>query len=273
MTFKNKQTNVQPLVPGGTTTITIGTGKNAPTMDRLQLALSNGGAGTFNVSKINAIRCYANGRPFYTDGTGTVHNARRDYLGLFTATSELVIDFTEPNAKTAVEQYLSAIPLSLLQDFRVELDIDASASTSFTVKPIMHFRPPTNNQFIKKQFRMTQGFSAGGEQVIYLPNGPSGGKLVRVWIHEGSAGNITSAELKARNVTGLEGTRTDFQNSQKHFGLVPQAGVMVLDFIEDGNLNGWFDTGALSDVELRLQGTAADTYTVYLEYLDPIAHL
>lgn len=273
MTFKNKITNVQPLIPGGTTTITIGTGAKAPTMDRLQLILAPGASGTFNVSKINAIRCYANGRPFYVDGTGTVHNARRDYLGLFTATSELVLDFTEPNAKTAVEQYLSAIPLSMLQDFRVELDIDASASSGFTVAPIMHFRPPTQNPFIKKQFRMTQGFSAAGEQVIYLPNGPSGGKLVRVWIHEATAGNITSAELKARNVTGLEGTRVQFQNSQKHFGLVPQSGVLVMDFIEDGNLNGWFDTGALSEVELRLQGTAADAYTVYLEYLDPIGHL
>jgi hypothetical protein len=270
MSFKNKVTNIMPVAPGATATVTLGTGKNAPTLDKLQFILAGT---TFDVSHITGVRGYMNGREFYVDGTGTVHNKRRDYLGLYTAASELVLDFTEPNAKSAIEQNLSAIPLALLQDLRFELDIAAGASANLTLACLAHFRAPTNNPFVKKLRKITQSFAAGGEQVIYLPNGPSGGKLTRAWIHEGSAGNITAVELRARNAIGIEGTRTQIQNSQRHNGLTPQAGVLCLDFIEDGNLAGWFDTSALSDVELKFTGTAADTYTVYLEYLDPIGRL
>jgi hypothetical protein len=273
MSFKNKVTNIMPVAPGATATVTLGTGKNAPTLDKLQLILSNGGAGVFDASKINAIRGFMNGREFYVEGSGTRHNKRRDYLAVFNAASEIVLDFTEPNAKSAIEQNLSAIPLQLLQDLRFELDIDATASASLSLTALAHFRAPTQNPFVKKQRKITQGFNAGGEQTIYVPNGASGGKLVRAWIHEGIAGNITAVELRARNAIGIEATRVQLENDQKHNGLVPQAGVLVLDFIADGNLAGWFDTSALSEVELKLTGTAADTYTVYLEYLDPIGRL
>lgn len=270
--FKNYVTNWAALAPGGTATLTLGCGKNAPTLDKLQLSLG-AAAGTFNVSKINAIRGFAGGKEFYREGSGTIANARRAYKGLYNVNSELVLDFTEPNARSAVEQNLSAIPMSLLDDLRFEFDIDATASATMTMKASAHFRAPTQNPFIKKMRKLRQGFNAGGEQPIFVPNGANGGKLVRAWIHEGVPGNITSVELRARNATGIENTRAEIQNSQQHWGLVPQAGVLVLDFIEDGNLSGWFDTSALSDVVLNLQGTAADTYDVYLEYLDPIGRL
>jgi hypothetical protein len=233
-----------------------------------------GAAGPFTVANITAIRGLVNGREFYREGSGTVHNARRTYLGLSPSANELVLDFTEPNARSAIEQNLSCLPLALMQDLRFEFDINAAAGADLTLTALAHFRAPTNNPFIKKLRRIPQSFAAGGEQIIYLPNGPSnGGKLVRAWIHEGVAGNIKAVELRARNSVGLEATRTQLQNDQVDNGLVPQAGVVVLDFIADGNLAGWFDTAALADVELRITGTAADSYTVYLEYLDPIARL
>lgn len=275
MAFKNRLTNIQPLVPGGTTVITVGTGKNAPTLDKLQLTLG-AGSGTFDASDVNAIRGYMNGRLFYSPGSGTNLNSRRAYMARDLPSggaAELILDFTEPNAKSGVEQYLSALPLALLQDLRFELDIDAGAPASLTLQAIAHFRAPTQNPFVKKMFRTTQAFAAGGEQVIYLPNGPSGGKLVRIWLHESSAGNVTAVELRAKNAVGVESSRTQIENDQKHWYLDPQSGILVLDFVADGNLAGWFDTGALVDVELRLTGTAACTYTIYYEYLDPIARL
>jgi hypothetical protein len=268
MGFRNYVKNIQPIAAGATAVLTLGTGKNAPTLDKLQLILGGG----LTVAKLTSIKGFANGREFYVDATGTIHNARRTYMGLTTPANEVVLDFTEPNARSAIEQNLSCLPLSLMQDCRFELGIDATAAAP-TLTALAHFRAPTQNPFIKKQRRLSQSFAAGGEQVIYLPNGPSGGKLVRIWIHEATPGNITAVELRARNAVGFEATRTEIQNSQQHNGLAPQAGVLVLDFIEDGNLAGWFDTSALADVELRITGTAADAYTVYLEYLDPIARL
>ena len=269
MTFKNRITNIQPVAAGTTATLVIGTGKNAPTLDKLQLILSGT---TFTTTHVTGIRGYIDGRQFFMEGSGVVHNDRRDYLALFNATTEIVLDFTEPNARTAIEQNLTSIPLSQIQDLRFEIDIAAGAVAP-VIRALAHYRAPTSNPYIKKLFRITQGFQAGGEQIVYVPNGQKGGKLMRAWIHEGSAGNITAVELRAKNAVGIEATRTELENSQKHNGLVPQAGIVVLDFIEDGNLGGWFDTSTLADVELRLTGTAADTYTVYLEYADPIARL
>jgi hypothetical protein len=269
MTFKNRLTNIQPVAAGATAVITLGTGKNAPTLDRLQLGLSGT---TFNVSLITALRGYINGREFYREDTGTIHNARRTYLNLPTATSELVIDFTEPHARSAIEQNLSCIPLSLAQDFRFEVDI-AGGAVAPALTALAHFRAPTNNPYIKKLRRISQSFAAGGDQVIYIPNGPVGGKLSRIWIHEGVPGNIPKVQLKARNAIGIEATRAELQNDQLAQLMVPQTGVVVLDFIVDGNLAGWFDTGALSEVELNVYGTAASAYTLFLEYLDPIGHL
>lgn len=267
--FRNNVTNIQPApAANSTVTVTLGVGRSAPTLDRLQFIL---GGTTFDVSHISAIRGFMNGREFYREGTGTVHNARRTYMGLSPVTSELVLDFTEPNAKSQIEQNLSALPLSLLDSCYFEIDI--GAATAPTLACNAHFRAPTQNPFVKKQRRLVQAFANAGEQVVYLPTGPNGGKLYRVWIHEAAAGNITAVELRARNAIGIEATRTQLERSQASWGLTAQAGVVVLDFIEDGNLGGWFDTSALSDVELRLTGTAATTYTIYFEYLDPINRL
>jgi hypothetical protein len=55
--------------------------------------------------------------------------------------------------------------------------------------------------------------------------------------------------------------------------LVPQAGITVLDFIEDGNLAGMLDTSAAPNVELRLVTGAAATFNVDYELIDPIGRL
>jgi hypothetical protein len=273
MTFKNRLTNINPAPGAGITSVlTLACGPTAPTLDKIQLILAGGG-GAFDASKINKIRGFMNQRQFYAEGSGTVHNARDAYKGVNNVASQVVLDFTEPNARSAIEQMLTSIPLSQCQDLRFEFDLDATSGAAPTIDAVMLFRAPTKNPFVKKQFSLTQGFQAGGEQIVYVPNGNAGGKLLRMWIHEGVAGNITKVELRAKNATGVEASRVQLQNEQRRNGLTPQAGVLVLDFIEDGNLAGWFDTSMLSDVQLRLTGTAADTYTIYLEYADPIGRL
>jgi hypothetical protein len=94
-----------------------------------------------------------------------------------------------------------------------------------------------------------------------------------VWIHEQTPGTITDVELRVGNITAIETTRAELEQSQKENELVPQAGVVVVDFIEDGNLSGIMNTATAAQVELRLQSSAANTYRVYFEYIDPIGNL
>lgn len=270
MSFKQRLTNLQNVAPGNTATLKVPTGANAPTLDKIIVELS----GTMDVADIESIRGKANGKLFYDEITGTVVNARRAYKGLFVSTSFLVLDFTEPNARNgAVEQMVGTIPLSQLQDLSFEFKIAAAAPALGRMEAEMHYRQPTRNPFIGKLLNTTASFAASGEQIIYLPTGGAGGKLKRVWIHEQTPGTLDAIEMRVGNTTAWETNRARLEHSQKENDLTPQTGIVVLDFIEDGNLSGIIDTGAAANVELRIDSSAANTYQVFYELIDPIGRL
>lgn len=273
MTFRNRLTNITPIRAGAKSVTTIGTGANAPTLDKLQFTLS-GAAHPFTVNDIDSIVMYGNGRERLVLGSGAEHNAFRAYQGFTIHPTELIIDLTEPNARSGLEQFVSSWPLALMQDCRVELKLNAAAGADVGLECVAHVRPPTNNPFIKKQFAVNAGWTSGGTKSVYLPFGAqSGGKLIRVKIKETIAGNITKVELRAKNTVGFDCTRAEIENTQADHKLVPQAGWVFIDFIEDGNLNGWLDTATLQDVELKLTLTAADDVSIWYEYIDPLTRL
>lgn len=270
MAFKQRLTNLQNVAPGNIATLKVPVGANAPTMEKILFELSGG----MTPAHIERIEGFANGRRFLVEGSGTIVNARRDYAGVFTAAGFVNLDFTEPNARNgAVEQQIATVPLSLLQDLRFELHIAAAAPGAGRIDAQMHFRAPTQNPFIRKQLDTSQSFAAAGEQIMYLPIGGAGGRLKRVWIHEQTPGTITDVELRVGNLTAIETNRAKLEHSQKENGLTPQAGIVVVDFVEDGNLSGILNTATAAQVELRLKSSAANTYRVYYEYIDPIGNL
>lgn len=270
MAFKQRLTNLQNVAPGNIATLKVPTGANAPTMEKIMFELSGG----MTPAHIERIEGYANGRRFLVEGAGTVLNARRSYMGLFNSATFLNLDFTEPKARNgAVEQQLATVPLALLQDLRFDIKIAAGAPAPGRIDAQMHFRAPTNNPYIRKMLDTSQSFAASGEQIMYLPIGGAGGRLKRVWIHEQTAGTITDVELRVGNITAIETNRAKLEHSQKENGLTPQDGVVVVDFVEDGNLSGVLNTATAAQVELRLTSSAANTYRVYYEYIDPIGNL
>lgn len=271
MSYKLRATNLQNVAPGNVATLTLPCGKNGATLDKVILELSGAG---FLPSHIEYIRGKANGRVFYDESTGTVMNARDAYKGIFTSNQFLTLDFTEANARNgAVEQLLSSIPLSMLQSLTFEFKLAAAAPSVARLDAQIVVRQPTQNPFISKKLNTTMGFGGSGEQIMQLPVGGAGGKLKRIWVHESVAGNISAVEIRIGNAIAYETNRAKLEFSQKQNGLVPQTGVVVLDMIEDGNMAGVLDTGNASNVELRITGTAACTYTVWYEFIDPINRL
>lgn len=274
MGYKLPLTNLQNVAPGNVATLKAPAGPGAPTFDQVKLELSGG----MTPAHIEYVRGKANGRIFLDELTGTVINDRDDYRGIFTDASNVVVDFTEPKARNgASEQLLASVPAALLQDLSFEIKIAAGAPALGRIKAVANYRPPTNNPFIRKLLNTTQAFSAAGTDaapnIMYLPVGGAGGKIKRVWIHEATPGTITGAQMRVANNVIHEVTRAQVENDQKRNGLVPQAGIFVLDFIEDGNLAGMLDTGKAPMVELRLVTSAADSYTVCFELIDPIGRL
>lgn len=270
MGFKLPATNLQNVAPGNTAVLTLPVGKSAPTLDKIQLELGGG----LTLANITAVRGKANGRLFYEESGGAVAIQKRDaYRGIFTAAGYLTLDFTEPKARNgAVEQLLASIPMGLLQQLQFEFVIAGAANPASTLKAQMHLRQPTNNPFILKRLNTTQAFGNAGEHIMYLPTGGAGGKMKRIWVEEAVAGSVTDVQLRVGNTIVYETNRNQLEHSQKENGLTPQAGIVCLDFVEDGNLSGVLDTSNAANVEARITG-AADTYKVFYDLIDPIGRL
>ncbi len=274
MSFQLTLTNLQNVGPGNTATLKLPAGVGTPTYDAIKLILSGG----MLPSHIESIKGKANGRLFFDEGTGTILTARDTYRGVFTEATAVVVDFTEPKARNgAVEQLLASVPGTLLQDLSFEIKIAAAAPGGGRIKAVAVYRPPTRNPFILKRLNTAQSFSAAGTDaapnIMYLPTGGSGGKIKRVWLHESVGGTTAGVQIRIANNVVHESTRAELENDQKRNGLVPQAGVVVLDFVSDGNLAGMLDTEKAPNVELRITNGAACTYTVWYELIDPIGRL
>lgn len=274
MGYKLPLTNLQNVAPGNVATLKCPAGPGSPTYDQIKFELG----GTLTPAHIEYIRGKANGRIFLDELTGTVLNKRDDYRGIFTEAGFVVLDFTEPKARNgAAEQLLASVPGSLLTDLAFEIKLAAGAPAGGTIKAVANYRPPTNNPFIRKVLNTTQAFAAAGTDaapnIMWLGTGNNGGKIKRIWIHESAAGVITGAQIRIANNVVHEVTRTRAINDQKRNGLVPQADIFVLDFIEDGNLAGMLDTSRAPQVELRLTTSAAASFTVVTELIDPIGRL
>jgi hypothetical protein len=274
MTLKTKLTNLQNVAANSTATLIVPTGKNAPTWDRIRLTLAGGAT----QAMITAIRGKINGRIFYEQGGGAADViAYQNFKGIFTEAGFVDLDFTEPNARNgAAEQLVAALPGQLMQDLRFEFDL--SGTFVGTISADAQYRPPTSNVYVNKHIGTAQSFPAQGTDaapnIFYMPTGQSGGKIKRIMIHELSGGTVTSAQIRIGNNVPFEATRAQVEHDQKRNKLVPQAGLFVLDWVEDGNLSGLLDTSGVANAELRLATSAGNSsFRVVYEFIDPINRL
>lgn len=274
MSYKLRLTNLQNVAPGNVATLKCPVGIGAPTYDQIKLTLSGG----MTPAHIEYVRGKANGRIFFDEGAGLELQSRDQYRGIFTEAGFVVIDFTEPKARNgASEQLLASVPGSMLQDLTLEIKIAAGAPAAGRIEASANYRPPTNNPYILKRLAVSQSFAAAGTEgapnIVYLPTGNNGGKIKRVYLKEVTNGNITAVQLRIANNVVHEVTRASAENDQKRNQLVPQAGVFVVDFVEDGNLAGMLDTASAPQCELRLVMTAGEAVKAYYDFIDPIARL
>jgi len=274
MGFQLPLTNLQNVAPGNTATLKVPCGPNSPTYDQFKFFLSGG----MLPAHILSIRGKVNGRLFMEEATGTVITARDSYRGISTAAGVVVIDLTEPKARNgAAEQLLASLPGHLCQDITFEIKIDATAPANGKIKAVAVYRPPSENPWVRKLMPTTISFSAAGTEaapnIVYLPIGDAGGKLKRIWIRESTDNVVTGGQIRLANNVVHEFVTAEIENDQLRNGLVPQASLVVLDFMADGNFAGMLDTSQAPSAELRIYNSAACSLSIDYEYVDPIARL
>ena len=272
--MRMKLPNLTPYGVGNTLTLKVPVGAKAPTIDQIVFTLG----GTLTSAHIDWVKVLINGRITYDEGTGGAAIRSKDlYHGTPLTADQLVLDFTQPDMRSSAEQLITSLACSLFSDLTVQVKISAAAPVGGTIVAAMEYRPPTSNPNVLKRFskgeNVTAAATAGVPYVLYVPSGRSGGKILRTWLFEGSAGAITSLEMRSAGTTLWEGTRVELEDMAVRNGKVIQAGIVCLDWTLQGNLAGMLPTDLMPDIQLRLVTSSAVSLNVQHEFVDPFNNL
>ena len=262
----DKLNDFQNRAPGSVAVITV---PNNRTLDKLHLNLPVG----VSKSQITRIEGKIQDRRFFVD-TGSYGASKDSYLsgvGGYVDPQIITIDFTEPNARGgAPEMYLTSIPVNLCGKLTFEVTIDPSVTVAqaAAIYASHDYRAPTSNPFILNRKDNTLSMPFTGDNDIILPSGVSGGLIKRIWIHE-TIGNITGLELRGDNKTINRWTDMNMlAYTEKRNGMVPQTGMICIDFVDAGNTMQAVNTKAYTETLLRITVSAPDTGRAYVDFVN-----
>lgn len=256
--------DLQNVGPGRTAVLKL---SYRATFDKIHLILANG----LTKAHIGRIEGKANGVTFFVDD-GSLIGLRDAYQGVFVDPNVITIDFTDPNTRGgAAAQYLAAVPRNLLNSLTFEIEVKAAAPGAGTMTAEGEYRAPTPNPFILRRKDFNVPLAITGENDVMLPTSVNGGLIKRIWIHH--TGNVTKAELRADQTPMIRASNGSITYAQKRNRLVPQANILVVDFVADGNLMGMLNTAGLQECLLRLTTTGPDTVKAFIDYVDDLKRL
>jgi hypothetical protein len=125
---------------------------------------------------------------------------------------------------------------------------------------------------ISKLLQYPFNISVGGRLQVPLPFGPQTGGIIKR-VHVVHSGNMTGVTVKENATVVHESLKAENEYEQKRFGRVPQANTYTVDFVVDGDMRKAMNTRQSTSMEWLLDFSAADSGTVYVEYLDPLGNL
>lgn len=240
------------------------------TYERIILELDKGGGGAFVKANIDDIKVKVNGKTIWQiDGTNL--NVIMAYRGMATDVTHLVIDFSELKSRDEVNQSMGAIATAEgVSMFTLEVSIAAAA-----VLPILRswsvVSGPRKLGAVAKCLKYSQGFTAAGKFNIQLPFGPNGGSLIKR-IHIMHT-NVTDLEIKKNGIVIHDTTDVINKFWQTENGHTTAAGHYCADFMTDNNQSGMLVTTDARSFECNVTVSAADTVSVFVEYIDLLGNL
>lgn len=261
------------VVASGTATNQVTPGR---TLENLRLRL---GGTTFTKAMISALKIKANGKVII-EGTGTDLDKINAYRGESTSASFLDIQFTDYKMIAELDRMVGAFDTSLgIQNITSEVTI--AGATAPTLTPILvESAAQKDNQgqaapfapLISKILRYPYNIATGGRLPVTVPFGPQNGSIIKR-LHVFHGGNMTGATVKQDGLVVHESVAAENNFDQTKAGRTPQTNVYTIDFVLDGNIKKALDTRDARSLEWLFDFSAADTGTVYVEYLDPLGNL
>lgn len=261
------------VVASGTATNNVTPGR---TLENLRLKL---GGTTFTKAMISQIKLKANGKVI-VEGTGTDIDKLNAYRGVATDASFLELLFADYSLNNELDRMVGAFDTSAgISNITSEITI--AGATAPTLVPILVESAQQKDRtgaaapyapLISKLLRYPYNIATGGKLPVTVPFGPQTGSIIKR-LHVFHGGNMTGATVKEDGLVIHESLRLENEREQKQHGRVPQANVYTIDFCVDGAIGKALDTRNARSLEWLFDFSAADTGTVYVEYLDPLGNL
>lgn len=244
-----------------------------------RIALQLGGT-TLTKSMITSLQLKANGKVI-VDTDGPKLDARMQYRGISANANFLTLDFMELRAKTKLGMEGGTLDTTVgIRDLRLEVQI--AGATAPTLQGVAEITTPqlgaeysSIRPLIARVHRMTQTIGAAGEFALTVPHldPNSGGSIFkRIAIF---SSNMTAARVERNGVREMDVINTAYNNfAQSEYQRVPQAGLFMLDFIQDNVFeNRVLDTrpaGGCTTCQIFGTFSAGETVTIEAEVLEPL---
>ncbi len=261
------------VVASGVATNNITPGR---TVENFRLKL---GGTTFTKAMISLLRVKANGK-IIIEGTGSDLDKMNAYRGESTSASFLDVQFADYKMIAELDRMVGAFDTSLgIQNITTEVTI--AGATAPTLTPIVvESAAQKDNQgsaapfapLISKVLRYPYNIATGGRLPVTVPFGAQNGSIIKR-LHVFHGGNMTGATVKQDGLVIHESVAAENEFDQTKAGRVPQTNVYTIDFVLDGGIKKALDTRDARSLEWLFDFSAADTGTVYVEYLDPLGNL
>jgi hypothetical protein len=240
------------------------------------------GGGAFTRSMITYACIKANGKIVW-ESDGSKLDLSNAFNGGTSDPLALKIDYMDRKSVTVNARQVGAMDLSLgsgISSLRMEVTI--SGATTPTLTGFADVSPPTNDpaeQYIRGLFarrhRATYVVGAAGQYALPIPHlDPAGGgsNYRRIYLY---SANCTAIKTMRGGITEHELTVAQNAVSQRDNFKTPQAGLIVFDPMQDGQLQGrsWDTRPSSSVTSAQFYATfsAGETITIETEELLPLS--
>lgn len=230
------------------------------------------GGTTMAITNIDEIRINGNGRNIYTVDGGNLDEINL-YEGQAGASgTQFYLDFERYGLESQLFRELTAIGTGFavgennptpLSTFQAEIDIDGSASApTLSAKALQSAPKPLG--LLKKRRIFT--YSPAGALDFEISDLPKGDLIDKIMIR--SANNaITQVRVDRDNFRMFDRTPDENDLFQINGVRVPQDNWFVVDPSERGVGGEAFVTSRINDFRLIITVSAADTLTIYVDYI------
>lgn len=236
-------------------------------------------AGNITAALISNIVLKINGSERMRWKTFAQLQARNAYNGGAANAGAFVIDFTNRFAKD--EAAMTAASYAATQeagvnDMVLEFDIGTYVVTAASVVTVRaEVDMPSANRLILRNRYFQKVLAGAVEEQVIIPYGLNGEQLQRIFIF-GTLALIDNIRIRREGADEFEDlTIADNEFIQRDQGKVPQAGLAVVDFIQNNLFSHMLNTAVLlgsdgkprpiQNLDIRFRTNAAGTFDIYTE--------